>query len=199
VYKRVALVLAAVGLLLVVGCSKPPEMEMQNTDTAMQTARSAEAEQYAPQAYRVAMDTLNAAQAAKQEQDSKFALFRSYGKSKQMFISAQGLADKAAAEARAEKERMRAEVADLITRVQAAVDAATAALDAAPVGKGNKADIELIRNDLASINQGFADAKNDFTAEKFIQAKSKLEAVMNRATGIISEIEAAIAKKSGKK
>jgi len=165
----------------------------------MQTARSAEAEQYAPQAYRVAMDTLNAAQAAKQEQDSKFALFRSYGKSKQMFISAQGLADKAAAEARAEKERMRAEVADLITRVQAAVDAATAALDAAPVGKGNKADIELIRNDLASINQGFADAKNDFTAEKFIQAKSKLEAVMNRATGIISEIEAAIAKKSGKK
>ena len=198
-YKRVALVLAAVGLLLVVGCSKPPEMEMQNTDTAMQTARSAEAEQYAPQAYRVAMDTLNAAQAAKQEQDSKFALFRSYGKSKQMFISAQGLADKAAAEARAEKERMRAEVADLITRVQAAVDAATAALDAAPVGKGNKADIELIRNDLASINQGFADAKNDFTAEKFIQAKSKLEAVMNRATGIISEIEAAIAKKSGKK
>ena len=199
VYKRVALVLMAVGLLLVAGCSKPPEMEMQNADTAMQATRAAEAEQYAPQAYRVAMDTLNAAQAAKQEQDSKFALFRSYGKAKQMFISAQALADKASTEARAEKERMRAEVADLITKTQAAVDAATKALDEAPVGKGNKADIELIRNDLASVNQAFADAKNDFNAEKYIPAKSKLETVMTRAQNIMGEIETAKTKKAGAK
>ncbi len=197
-FKRISIILAALALFLVAGCSKAPEAEMQNADTAMQAAVTAEAEQYAPQSYQIAMDTLNAAKAAKTEQDSKFALFRSYGKSKQMFIAAQALSEKATTDAQAEKERVRQEVMGMMTQVQAVIDSATVALAKAPRGKGSKADIELIKADLDAVNNGFAAAKADFDGGKFLAAKAKFEAVANKARGIIGQIEAAKAKKAGK-
>src|SRR5512140_797371 len=66
--KRVSLALMVLMLLAFVGCSKAPEAEMQQASAAFDAARTAEAEQYAPESFRVAQDTLNAAQAAKTEQ-----------------------------------------------------------------------------------------------------------------------------------
>jgi hypothetical protein len=193
--KRLSLVFAVLVLMAIAGCSKPPEAEMQASQTAIDQARAAEAEQYVPDVFRIAADTLNAANAAKQEQDSKFALFRSYGKSKEMFIRAKALADNAATEAAAEKERVRVQVEGLITQAQAAIDSANAALAKAPKGKGNKAEIELIKNDLTTLGAQFEEAKNNFTAGKYLVARSKVEAVMQKANGIINEITMAAAKK----
>jgi hypothetical protein len=197
-YRHVSVVLAALALVVLIGCGKPPDTEKQTAEAAMQAAKSAEAEQYAPEAYRLAMDTLNVAQATKQEVDSKFALFRSYGKAKQLFLSAQALADSARAMAQVEKERVRAEVVEMMTTAQTAIDNATRALESAPRGKGSKADIEMIKLDLASVNAGFAEARADLNAEKFLVAKGKLEAVTAKAESIIKEIEAAKAKKMGR-
>lgn len=83
----------------------------------------------------------------------------------------------------------------MITLTQAVVDSATVALEKAPKGKGNKADIELIANDLASTNSAFAAAKADFDAGKFLAAKGKLEAVQSKARSIMAEIAAARARK----
>lgn len=198
--KRVLSVLAilAMMLLVVAGCSKPPEAEMQAAQVAIDAARTAEAEQYAGASWRAAQDALNAANAAKQEQDSKFALFRSYGASKEMFVSAASLAGKASTDAAAEKERMRIEVEGLLAQGQTAFDAASAALAKAPVGKGNKADIELIKNDLMGVSAAFDDAKADFAAGKYISAKSKVEGVMGSAQRITAEIASAAAKKAGR-
>jgi hypothetical protein len=195
--KRISLVLAVLALLAIAGCSKAPEVEMQAANAALDAAKTAEAPDYAPDAFRTASDTLNAATAAKQEQDSKFALFRSYGKSKEMFISAKALADNAATQAAQEKERVRQEVMALITAAQAAVDSANAVLKKAPIGKGNKAEIELIKNDLAGNQAAFDEAKNDFNAGKYKVAKAKIEAVKAKAESIINEIAMAAAKKKG--
>jgi len=197
-FKRVSIVFAVLALLFVVGCSKAPEVEMQSADTAMQAAQTAEADQYAPEAYRIASDTLEAAKAAKTEQDSKFALFRSYGKSKEMFVAAQALADKAAADAQAEKERVRVEVQDMMVKAQEAIDATTKALAKAPRGKGSKADIEMIKNDLNAVNAAFTEAKADFDGGKYLVAKGKVEAVIAKAQSLSTEIEAAAAKKAGR-
>ena len=194
-FKRISIVLAVLALLLIVGCSKPPEMEMQNADASMQAARAAEAEAYSMQSYRAAMDALNTAKAAKEEQDGKFALFRSYGKVKEMYIQAQQLADKAVADAQAEKERVKAEVTTMLVDVQTALDDAAKAIDKAPRGKGSKADIELFKADLASAQTGFAEAKADFDAGKFLTAKTKLENVKAKAAAVVAAIEEAKAKR----
>ena len=58
--KRMVFALAVLALpLLVVGCSKPPEVEMQKANATIQAARAAEADMYAPQSLAAAQDTLN--------------------------------------------------------------------------------------------------------------------------------------------
>jgi hypothetical protein len=198
-FKRVSLAVLALMLLALIGCSKAPEAEMQAAKTAMDAAKAAEAELYAPDAYRVANDTLNAANAAKTEQDSKFALFRSYGKSKEMFVRAQALSSKASSDAAAEKERVKQEVMALMTQVKAAMDTANIAVEKAPKGKDTKAEIEMIKTDLAALTPLYAQAEADFNAGKYLTAKTEFEQVMQKAKAITDEIAAAAAKKAGAK
>jgi hypothetical protein len=185
-------------LLLMVGCSKAPEQEIQIANTAMDMAKSAEAETYASDAYRMAMDTLNAAEAAKQAADSKFSLFRSYGKAKELYTRAEVLAKEAQAVAESEKELVKVEAADMLTKAKQALDDATAALNKAPRGKGSKADIELIKNDLNAASAKYDEAQMDFDAGKYAAARTKLEAVMQKAQSLSEEIAKATAKKTGK-
>ena len=197
-FKRIVVIITLLALPLLIGCSKAPETEMQNAQSAIQSAKTAEAEQYAPEAYQMAMDTLNAATTAKQEQDGKFSLFRSYGKSKEMFLSAQALADRAATAAAAEKARVKAEVTALMGDTQTILESAAKALASAPRGKGSKADIELLKNDLAAATTAFEQAKADMQAENYLAAKAKFETVKAKAEGVIGDIEKAKAKKAGK-
>jgi len=197
-FKRIAVVFVVFALLAFVSCAKAPEQEIQKANSSMETARTAEAEEYAPDAFQVAMDTLSAANAAKTEADGKFALFRSYGKAKELFVRAEGLANEAATAAQTEKERVRAEVTELITQAQTVLDSANAALKKAPKGKGSKADIELIKNDLAAAQTGFDEGKADFDAGKYKAAKAKIEAAMQKAQAVTEEIAQAAAKKTGK-
>lgn len=198
-FKRVSLALAVLFLLaLIAGCSKAPEAEMQAATQAIDAARTAEAEAYAPAAWRTAQDTLQAANAAKTEQDGKFALFRSYGKSKEMFIAAQTLANAASAAAETEKERVKQEVIGLLSQAKAGIDAATAALAKAPKGKDTKAELELIKADLDGLTPAYADAEADFNAGKYLTARTKIQGVIAKAQSITDEIAAAAAKKAGK-
>jgi uncharacterized protein with von Willebrand factor type A (vWA) domain len=196
--KRIAVVLVIFALLSFVGCSKAPEEEMQKANTAIEYATTAEADEYAPDAYQIARDTLDAANAAKTEADGKFALFRSYGKSKELFARAEALAKEAEAAAQAGKERVRVEVTNLITQAKAVLDSADAALKKAPKGKGSKADIELMKNDLAAATAAHEEAKADFDAGKYAVAKTKLEAAIQKARRVSEEIKKAVAKKMGR-
>jgi hypothetical protein len=194
--KRISIiVLAAVVLLSLIGCGKPPEAEMQKANASFDAAKAAEAEQYVPDMYRAAMDSLNAGMALKQEQDSKFALFRSYGKAKNLFIKADSLAGVATVEAAAEKERVKAQVSDMLATAKAAIDSASTALDKAPRGKGSKAEIELMKNDLTAAQAAYDDAMNDFNMGKYLQARTKVQAVIDRAGKVSADIEAAKARK----
>lgn len=198
-FKRVSLALAALFILaLIAGCSKAPEAEMQAANQAIEAARTAEAEAYAPAAWRTAQDTLQAANAAKTEQDGKFALFRSYGKSKEMFVAAQQLANAASAAAETEKEKVKQEVIGLLSQAKAGIDAATAALAKAPKGKDTKAELELIKADLDGLTPAYADAEADFNGGKYLSARTKIQGVIQKAQSITDEIAAAAAKKAGK-
>jgi len=195
-FKRLTLAAVVCALLAFAGCGKAPEQEMQMANTAVESAKTAEAEQYVPDIYQMAMDTLNAAMAARQETDSKFALFRNYGKSKEMFLRAEALAKEATDAAQAEKERVKTEVLNLLTQARETLDSANAALSKAPRGKGSKADIELIRNDFDAANLTYQEASSDYEAGKYAAAKTKLDAVIRKAQSISEEIKKAAAKKT---
>ena len=188
-------------LLIVAGCSKPPEVEIAAANTSIQAAKSAEAEQYVPKAYRAAMDSLNAATAEKTTQDAKFVLFRSYGKSKEMFVRADAIAKQVGADAAAEKARVKAEVTQLLADTKTLLDSVQVTVNKAPVGKGNKADIELIKSDLQGVLAAYDDANMDFTSGKYLVARSKFTSVKQKAENIMIEVQTAIdkVKKKGRK
>jgi len=199
-FVRVSSFLVALAVAIVVtGCSKAPEAERLACDQAMSSAQMAEAEAYAPASYQQAQDSLNAAKVEIQNQDSKFALFRSYGRSKEMLVATKALADKAVTDAAAAKERVRQEDNALITNIDGLLVTTREALAKAPKGKGTKADLDLIAADLASVETAYQAAVADFNAGKFLVAKPKLEAAVNQLNRINADIEAAKAKASGKR
>jgi hypothetical protein len=65
----------------------------------------------------------------------------------------------------------------------------------APVGKGNKADIELIQTDVAGVGTQFGDAQADYNSGKYMVAKGKVEAVIAKARSLMGEISMAAQKK----
>jgi ElaB/YqjD/DUF883 family membrane-anchored ribosome-binding protein len=137
--------------------------------------------------------------AAKAEQDGKFALFRSYKRSQQLFVTADALGKKAAGDAKAEKERVKAEVQGLLEKAKMMLDETGAALAKAPVGKGNKAEIELMKSDLAAATAAFDEASNEFNNGKYLGARAKVQAVINKTQVIADELAKAAAAKGGKK
>ena len=196
--KKMGVAIAVLAFALMLGCGKAPETEMMNAESAIKAAGEAEAEQYAPQDYQMAMDTLNAAKTEAETQASKFALFRSYGKAKKLYESAQSLADNALAKSTSEKERISAEVADMMESVKTLLDSASTAVSKAPLGKGSKADIELIKADLKAAYTAFDEAKVDFENSRYLNARAKLEAVNQKSKAIINEIHKAASMKKSK-
>ena len=189
--RHIGLILAGLAMLAAMGCGKPPVEKIQAADRAMQAAQSAEAREYAADALLSAEEVMERAQAAKAKQDSKFALFRSYGDVGIMYDSASALASEAEAKAKAEKERIRAEVAAELTRIDSMITATGQALAEAPRGKGTKADLELMKASLDAIVSAFAAAKADFDAGRYRPVQAKLAAIANDITNLTAEIEAA--------
>lgn len=192
---RRASLCAVVITLLFAGCSKAPVVEMQNCEAALRAAKEAEAPEYAPEAFKAASDSVNAAMAAMKEQDAKFGPFRSYARATQMIASAQAAADRAKAAALAQKTQLQAAVTTMMAETQALVDSASAVLARAPRGKGSKADLDLITADLASLAPALEQVKTDFDGGKLNAAKAGLDVVQNKARSILEEIETALSKR----
>ena len=100
-------------LLLATACSEPPHKELDRAQGAIDAARAAGAEQYAPQAFAAATSALNQAHDAVAQRDYRLALTRALDAGDRAQDAAKGAAD-GKARARSEAEN--------------AINAATAAL-----------------------------------------------------------------------
>jgi colicin import membrane protein len=185
------LVLTVLGMA---ACSKPPEQAMQAGSAALEEAKAAGAETYAPEALQQAQDALNRAEAEKKAQDEKFILFRSYKSSEEMYAQAKTEFDAATQAAAAGKELAKADATAAIETANAALASANEALAAAPKSKDSKADLELWANDLSTYATTVTEAEAALASEDYLGAKSQAESVTAKATEISASIQAAIEK-----
>jgi hypothetical protein len=145
------LVVAFVALMLV-GCSAPPDQEESDAIAAVNAARDAEAERFAPAERGRATESLDRANEEKAKQDKRFRLFRSYGTAKEMYIETRNLAvaaRDAAVRGRGERGAQSQRMLDLAVR---SVEACSDTLAGAPTGKGTKVDIAMFREDIAELS-----------------------------------------------
>jgi len=192
-------VVLMLALVVMAGCSKAPVMEENNATAAMTAAEQGQAAKYASAEWQTAQDTLQAALAEKQTQDSRFALFRSYGKSKSLFEKAAQLAAGAQTKAAEELERVRRETEMLLAETRTALDSVAAQLLTVPVGKDTKAEIELMKQDVAAFQQQMNDAQADFQRANYDGARGKATAIMDKVTSMKATLDAAMARAGGRR
>lgn len=193
-----------VGLMLLVvvalvGCAQVPEQAKQATDTAMSDATMAGADKYATESLAAAQALMDQAKAEEAAQTQKFALMRSYKKQEELLAQAKSQFEKAKADAAAGKARAKAEAEQLIGEAKAALDAADAALAKAPMGKDTRADIEAMKNDVATYRMTVTEAEGAMTTEDYLGAKGKAESVKAKAAEIETQVMMAMQKVKAKR
>jgi uncharacterized membrane protein YdfJ with MMPL/SSD domain len=192
----------ALGLILAValvgGCAKPPQQAVDAAKAALDAAKQAEADRYLAGEFKAAQDSLNAAMAEIETQNSKFALTRNYDKAAKLLEAATTLANNITSQVDAKKEEVKAEAQQLFTDLQNGLIEAKALLKKAPKGKEGKEVLEAIQGELTTVDNSLVEVTDLMNKSDFMGAKDKLMAGLQKVNEIKEELAQAIAKKMGK-
>ncbi len=186
-------VLLLVVAVLAVGCAKPPQQEIDGAKAALAAAEQAEAGKYAPDALDKANQAMNAVNAELQAQDAKFALFRSYTKTKQLVSDAQKAADDAKQAAVAGKEKAKNDARASIDAVKTAIDGANKMWDELmkchrPKPKEFKKDMEMVKGNLDGYGKQVADLEAAFSKEDYLGAKSQADSLKGQVDKVTADL-----------
>jgi len=184
--------------LLVSACAKAPDAELTAAQSSIDQARTAEAEKYASDTFRAANDSLAAANQEIQTQNAKFALFRKYDRAKALIAASQSAAAKATSDAAVNKQAARTAADEALAAATAAVDSAKAMLNTAPVGKDNRADVEMMKTDLAGAETNLEQVRQAIAQEDYLGAKSQADAIRDKAMQIVNDVQMAKDKMAGR-
>jgi hypothetical protein len=179
--------------VFLIGCSKKPEQEINNTKAALDSAIQEGAEKYAKEEAKLLNDDLAAAEAEIKAQDEKF--FKNYDKSKEMLASVQAKADSLKAEIPARKEQAMNDAQAALDAAKTAVADTNALLAKAPRGKGTMADIEALKADAAGLQESIIEAETLMTSEEYLAATDKANSIKDKAAEVSAQITAALEKK----
>jgi hypothetical protein len=192
----------ALGLILAValvgGCAKPPQQAVDAAKAALDAAKQAEADRYLAGEFKAAQDSLNAAMAEIETQNSKFALTRNYDKAAKLLEAATTLANNITSQVDAKKEEVKVEAQQLFTDLQNGLTEAKALLKKAPKGKEGKEVLEAIQGELTTVDNSLVEVTDLMNKSDFMGAKDKLMAGLQKVNEIKEELAQAIAKKMGK-
>ncbi len=196
--KKVCYALLALALLGLIACAKPPQQDIDAAKAALQAAKQAEADLYAPESLKAAKDKEAQLDQELATQQNKF--FKSYKVAAQLCTELKSLAEKAKTDAVAGKEKAKNEAQELITAAETAIATATEDLKKAPKGKGSQADLAAMQGDLDAATAAINEAKELMNTEKYLDAKAKAESAKTQAEGVSKAVQTAIEmKKGGKK
>lgn len=188
-------------LLLAAACAKEPTEESQRVDSAVAAARTDAVREYAPDALDQAEKAASAFHEELAAQKAKYFWSRNYDKAKSLADDAVTAAQDASTTAEANKQKMKDEVTKLAEDAKKAVESAFNDLGTAPVGKGNKADIEAMKGELQAAQKSLDEMDSEIAAEKYNEAKVRADSAIATAQRIQQAVEQArqTVKRAGRK
>jgi hypothetical protein len=186
---------AALTLTLASGCAKPPQQEMDALKAAMTSAEQAEAPKYAPDAWNAAQQAQNAVNAEIEAQANKFALFRSYTKTKELNAAAMQAATAARDAAVAGKEAAKNAANEALTAAKASLEAAKTAMtelgNCKRKPKDFKKDMETMQATLDGYSAQVAGIESAIASEDFMGARSQAESLKSSVDTLVADMAAA--------
>jgi hypothetical protein len=181
------------------GCAEPPRSELQAAQTALESAKSAAADTYAPDSFSKAQESMVQARAELATQEGKFRLLRSYDRARQLAQKVKADADRAGQEAAVAKLQAQQDARAAIESARGALAEANAALANAPAGKDSKTDTEAMKAELTALKGLLAEAESADTGEDYARARQRATQVRDQAAAIQGDIATAIQKAHAKR
>lgn len=179
------------GALALTGCATEPVEDIQAAESALEDARTAEAQAYAPDAWEAANDARARLDAELQAQKDRFGLLRSYDNAKNLAAEVKQAAQSASETAMQAKQQARDEATTLMAQAREEYARAQQALDRAPKGKGTQADLAALRADTSGIEPTLAEMQQAFDAQDYLTAKARATAAIEASQRVIQQIEGA--------
>jgi hypothetical protein len=197
-HKLALLGVAALTLTVAAGCAKPPQQEIDGMNAAITEAQNAEAPKYAAEAWNAAQQAKNAVNAEIEAQANKFALFRSYTKTKELIAAANQSASAAKDAGVAGKEAAKNAANDALAAAKASLDAASAAMTELNACKRKpkdfKKDMETMQATLDGYSAQVAGIESAIGSEDFFGARSQAESLKAQVDTLVSDMQGAKAK-----
>jgi hypothetical protein len=184
------------GLLVVLatGCQKAPQVQMDLAKSAVDSAKTAEADKYIPAEFNAIQDSLNMVLTNIETINSQSFWKRNYKPSVAQLDAIIVAANAAVTNAVAKKAEVKANVEAALVEVAALIAEDKALVQKAPKGKEGKAALEAIQMDLTAIETSVSEANALYTAGEYMAANDKLTAAIEKANAIKVELTEAIAK-----
>jgi len=180
--------------LMLVGCAKPPQQELEAAQAALTAAVDAEADIYSTDYYLAAQDSFETAQMEIEAQGAKSSFSRNYDHAKTLLQYATQTAQTATEEVADRKEEVRVEADRLITEAQDAVMTAQDLLGKAPSGKEGAIALVSIQDGINGASTSLDSALTAQAMGKYAQARDLAQSAFNQASGLVNEMNQAIAK-----
>lgn len=196
--KRIMTLLLAPALLLAAGCSQAPDAKLSEAEKAVLDAKLAGAQAYLAEDFAKLEGALTTAKKEMEEQNTKFALFRDYGKTEQLLESVKAEAPKLIEATAKKKAEAKDAALKAFEEAKEAVKKAQALVAKAPVGK-DRAAVEAIRNDAKALTASLNDVQMAMDKEDYLTAQAQAKAVQDKSAALSAEVHGALAKVGGAK
>ena len=177
-------------LVLVAACSAPPQKEIDLAQGALDAARAAGAEQYAPQEYAEASAALQQAHTAVAQGDYRLALTQA--------LDAHARAQEAARGAADGKARARGDAEAAIAAAAASLTQLETRLSAPDVERLTQKDTAAARRAAAAAEAAVQKAREAIKAEDYLGAREAVKEIPARITEEIVAIDALAAKRAAR-
>lgn len=168
-------------LLLLTACGTPPHKEMDQAQGAIDAARAAGADRYAPDEYSEAVQSLQLANDAVGQRDYRLALSHAL-ESREHAQNAARDAAVARARRRGDVERARAEIDALLAQAQGRL----ATVEKSRVPRRTVADLQQV---LAAVTDDLQEAGATVEAEDYDAAQTALERIKARIAELIARLD----------
>jgi len=162
-------------------CGTPPDKEIQQAQGAIDTARAAGADRYAPAEFSAALDALKRANEAVADRDYRLALNNA--------LDARERAQAAAKETADHKATARTDADHAIGEVATAIDDARSRLKAAEGGRNPPKNAASIRTEIDTAEAAVQKARAAFGGADYLGAIDAVHGVTARLRAVTADLE----------
>ena len=170
-----------------IGCDDVPQQEIDDAKASLDAAKKAEADQYVPDKYNAAKQSLDRAMAVVQEEES--AMFGNFDEARTLLSTAKTAADEAAAAAPGKKEEVKQAVESALAGIPAEVEATKKMWKTAPRGKGTREALQLIKAEIERTEAMQSEVQAALNGGDYLGAQQKAQQIIAKLKSLQGELQ----------